>query len=230
MTETQPVNNHLMVTYEAGRLPSILYLPLVGEKPCLDFINTIDWRLNPNKIIDTLQSYSDLLAFSLRLSVITAEEYASLSFYATKEPTRAQAAYENARAFRDALTSIVDATVGTVSDSKNVGSPTQEALATFNTAREKAEEAVSAVWARGRIIIDEDRKAEGLDLPWLPLVRDAYELIRSTLIQKVKLCAAEGCGWVFLDTSKNNSRRWCSMKLCGNRKKSERFRSSSQKR
>jgi predicted RNA-binding Zn ribbon-like protein len=38
----------------------------------------------------------------------------------------------------------------------------------------------------------------------------------------VRVCAAEDCGWLFLDTSKNHTRRWCSMKSCGNRAKARR--------
>jgi len=32
------------------------------------------------------------------------------------------------------------------------------------------------------------------------------------------------CRWLFLDTSKNHTRRWCDMKVCGNRIKARRFK------
>ena len=37
-------------------------------------------------------------------------------------------------------------------------------------------------------------------------------------------CADDTCGWLFLDTTRNRTRRWCVMKECGNRSKVRRFR------
>ena len=42
---------------------------------------------------------------------------------------------------------------------------------------------------------------------------------------RVKLCAAETCRWAFVDGSRNRSRSWCSMDVCGNRAKARSFRS-----
>jgi predicted RNA-binding Zn ribbon-like protein len=42
--------------------------------------------------------------------------------------------------------------------------------------------------------------------------------------QRLKLCVAESCEWAYYDTSKNRSRRWCSMDICGNREKTRTFR------
>ena len=42
---------------------------------------------------------------------------------------------------------------------------------------------------------------------------------------RVKLCAAETCRWAFVDESRNRSRAWCSMDVCGNRAKARSFRS-----
>ncbi len=39
----------------------------------------------------------------------------------------------------------------------------------------------------------------------------------------VRACGADTCRWLFLDTSKNHTRRWCNMKVCGNRMKARRF-------
>ncbi|WP_443691321.1 CGNR zinc finger domain-containing protein [Pseudomonas sp.] len=40
------------------------------------------------------------------------------------------------------------------------------------------------------------------------------------MVAKIKQC--EGCTWLFIDTSKNHRRRWCSMATCGNRAKAQR--------
>ncbi len=42
--------------------------------------------------------------------------------------------------------------------------------------------------------------------------------------ERMKACRAEDCRWAFLDTAKNRSRAWCSMKSCGNREKVRAYR------
>lgn len=41
---------------------------------------------------------------------------------------------------------------------------------------------------------------------------------------RFRACAAPDCGWVFIDRSKNSSRRWCDMASCGNRAKARSHR------
>jgi predicted RNA-binding Zn ribbon-like protein len=65
--------------------------------------------------------------------------------------------------------------------------------------------------------------ASRLDAPLWPLVRQAAELLVGADLKRVRECAASDCRWLFLDTSKNHSRRWCDMKSCGNRAKVRRF-------
>jgi predicted RNA-binding Zn ribbon-like protein len=42
--------------------------------------------------------------------------------------------------------------------------------------------------------------------------------------QRLKVCSEDTCQWAFLDTSKNQSRSWCSMRVCGNRAKIKAYR------
>jgi predicted RNA-binding Zn ribbon-like protein len=49
--------------------------------------------------------------------------------------------------------------------------------------------------------------------------------LRSSQRQRLKLCANPGCGFAFVDTSMNATRRWCFMRYCGNRHKVRAFRS-----
>lgn len=59
-----------------------------------------------------------------------------------------------------------------------------------------------------------------LDLPAQVILDDALDLLARGA--RVRKCASDRCGWLFLDTSKNHSRRWCSMDSCGNRAKTRR--------
>ncbi|HEY3607042.1 MAG TPA: CGNR zinc finger domain-containing protein [Pseudonocardiaceae bacterium] len=55
------------------------------------------------------------------------------------------------------------------------------------------------------------------------LMIDWARLLLTGEVQRLKRCAEDSCGWVFWDTSKNHSRRWCSMRICGNRAKARRY-------
>jgi predicted RNA-binding Zn ribbon-like protein len=59
-----------------------------------------------------------------------------------------------------------------------------------------------------------------------PVIRAAVELLTSDEILRVRTCADDSCAWLFLDTTRNRTRRWCDMKVCGNRSKVRRFRDS----
>jgi len=55
-----------------------------------------------------------------------------------------------------------------------------------------------------------------------PVLRSAAELLVSPDLERVRECDSGSCFWLFLDTSKNGTRRWCDMKVCGNREKARR--------
>lgn len=57
-----------------------------------------------------------------------------------------------------------------------------------------------------------------------PVAWAAADMLENAPLERVKECPGENCGWLFLDTSKNRSRQWCSMKTCGNVAKVKRFR------
>ena len=61
-----------------------------------------------------------------------------------------------------------------------------------------------------------------------PVVWSAAELLTAEELHRVHECAGHDCGWLFLDVSKNGSRRWCSMETCGNRAKARRHRERQQ--
>ena len=68
-----------------------------------------------------------------------------------------------------------------------------------------------------------DEMTSVLDGVLWPIVRAAADLLTSSDLALVRACSSPTCQWLFLDTSKNHQRRWCSMKQCGNRAKVRRF-------
>jgi predicted RNA-binding Zn ribbon-like protein len=75
---------------------------------------------------------------------------------------------------------------------------------------------------RGASWVWECSEAE-LALPVWMLAQATCDLMISTRLDRVRACGSETCRWLFLDTSKNHTRRWCDMKICGNRMKARRF-------
>jgi predicted RNA-binding Zn ribbon-like protein len=70
-----------------------------------------------------------------------------------------------------------------------------------------------------------DRGRPSLDLPILaPVTRAAIDLLTTDARQRVRVCADQSCAWLFIDTTRSGTRRWCDMKVCGNRNKVRRFR------
>lgn len=66
--------------------------------------------------------------------------------------------------------------------------------------------------------------ASSLDHVGAEMARAAGRLVTSAELTRVRACAAQDCRWWFVDETKNRSRRWCDMKVCGNREKLRRFR------
>jgi predicted RNA-binding Zn ribbon-like protein len=121
-------------------------------------------------------------------------------------------------AVRGALRETWDAIV----DGRTPGAP---AIATLNAALERmpapALHADRAAVLVGHRHHADDPTGEVLARLALPLV----EAIASGDTMRFRVCANEGCRWVFEDTSRSGRRRWCDMTTCGNRAKVRRFRS-----
>jgi predicted RNA-binding Zn ribbon-like protein len=70
------------------------------------------------------------------------------------------------------------------------------------------------------------------EAPALLLAQRALDLLIGGLIgdepPRLHACASDTCRWLFLDTSKNRTRRWCDMKICGNRAKARRYSAAHQ--
>jgi predicted RNA-binding Zn ribbon-like protein len=75
--------------------------------------------------------------------------------------------------------------------------------------------------ADGKIMRTINVDDAGLNVVGWRLADAAVTLLTSDAMGVVKSCPR--CGWFFLDTSKNRSRRWCSMQMCGSTTKSQRY-------
>ncbi len=181
---------------------------------CLDFINTIDPR-HGDHTHEYLTSYAALMAWCRYVNLFTDDRESQLLQAAEHRPAIASAAFHRALGLREALYAIFSA-------SMNAKKPGVEDLNVLNDIlREGMARASirivgqSFAWTWGT-------ESAPDSLLW-PIARSAAELLSSDEVKQVRECPGDdGCGWLFIDTSRNHRRRWCSMDGCGNRAKARR--------
>ena len=186
---------------------------LLGGEMCLDFANTIDYR-DTDLARELLVDYPALVLWGQHLDILTEEQATRLLRLAQQSPTEAVLALEHAIVLREAIHCIFAAIAKGQSPGVEEVRALNEALsATFSHLRvTPSARGFAWEWAEG------DQTLERM--LW-PVVRSATHLLTSDEVSMVKRCA--GCGWLFVDRSRNHSRRWCDMRYCGNRAKARRF-------
>lgn len=184
---------------------------------CLDFANTLGDRPEPEPQSEELHRYADLVAFGEQTGVLTADAVALLLEEAERHPAEAERTFADVIAFRETLFRVFSAVAA-------YGVPAADDLAACNAVFAEAV-------ARSRIVPEEHgfRWEWPQDTPDLravlwPIAWSAIDLLRAPELRRVHECASHDCSWLFLDMSKNGSRRWCSMESCGNRAKAQRHR------
>jgi predicted RNA-binding Zn ribbon-like protein len=183
---------------------------------CLDFANTVDWRASSNPV-ESLNGYADLIKWSVNRGIISGDAREVLLRKSEERPAEAHAVLQKAREIRENIYQMLSDTAH--------GHPIKVAdLKGFNKAVASAlSHSRLAPYERG-LRWDWDSNSDKLDSLVWPVVKSAVDLMTSEAIKRVGQCADEkGCGWLFWDSSRNRSRRWCDMSDCGNRAKVRRF-------
>jgi len=189
---------------------SIEAFNFVGNWLCLDFVNTLHDRATKPR--DHFNTYIDLVWWSKEANILTAEEVQSLLAEAQRHPEEAALALRNAVVLREAVYRIFSALV-------REESPEGADLHMLNMAYAEAMGKACIVQKGSNFTWDWQEKETALERIQWDIARSAAELLVSQELSLLCECASEDCGWLFLDSSKNHSRRWCDMKGCGNRAK-----------
>jgi len=186
-----------------------------GGELCLDFANTVDSRptSNPREL---LPDYPSLVEWSLQAGTLCPPAAKKLRKEAARRPRRAAKVLKRGRRVREATFELFSAAA-------RGGAPPQGPLATLN-------KHLPGALAHLHLGLDpsgyqwEWRSESGLDEMLWPVLRSTADLLTSDRLDRIRVCSAEDCDWLFLDSSRNRSRRWCDMAVCGNRSKVRRFR------
>ena len=191
-----------------------------GGALCLDFANSWGDRGRPET--DKLRGYADLLAFARQAGLPDGGEDTRLADLAARERRAAAAALDLARGLREVLyrifSAVADARDPAAADLERLNAALPAALSRLRLERRDGGE-LAWGWADPPAAAGPTR---ALAAPLGPILRSAAELLASGERREVRECAAGDCTWLFLDRSRNRSRRWCSMATCGNRAKAQR--------
>ena len=191
-----------------------------GGALCLEFTNTTSAR-RTDAPSEHLHSYADLLAWAQGQEILAPELAARLASEGERRAQAAADALQRALELREALyrifTAHADGLPPAAADLQLLNTALAEAMPHRRLAA--GTEGFSWQW---------EAEADTLAQMLWPVARSAADLLTSPDLARVRECAGATCDWLFIDRSKNHSRRWCDMQECGNVAKVRRYRTRKQ--
>jgi predicted RNA-binding Zn ribbon-like protein len=188
---------------------------LVAGHAALDLVNTLDNRFSQNGPEELLAGYDDLLRFTTESKLLTQHQANRLKHLDSSAAERAKVLNE-VKELREALAAIAYAQI----DGKRLSASSLVTLEDYfrqaRVHRHLTADQLRLVWGWRRL--DHHVMAP----VWL-LAQATEDFLLSEGSSELRCCASQTCRWLFLDASKNQTRRWCDMKVCGNRMKARRF-------
>ncbi|MBO0726621.1 MAG: CGNR zinc finger domain-containing protein [Blastocatellia bacterium] len=203
-------------------------MKLVGERLCLDFVNTVGgWNPDPARAkrdpyaavarADKLNDYFDLLAWSLHAKLFNENEARALAREAGRREKEAAVTLKRAVALRGAIYRICAAII-------HEARPRSSDLELLNQELNISHGRVRLGAGEGNLVWEWEGAKNALDRMLWRVADSAAEMFTTDDLARLRGCRGEDCGWMFLDVSKNSRRQWCDMQTCGNLAKVRRFR------
>jgi len=189
----------------------------VGGDVCLDFTNTVGGKRGLSTR-EYLNSYADFVSWCQQADLLNESTADALLRSAARHPDESATALRRAVALREAIYRIFAALASDESpqtpDLDHLNGELSTHLGRLQVVTSK--KGFNWTWAKAD---------DAFDQPLGPVARSAADLLTSPhLLEQVRLCGSDTCGWLFVDSTKNHSRRWCVMSDCGNAAKVRRFR------
>jgi predicted RNA-binding Zn ribbon-like protein len=187
---------------------------LTGGQLALDLANTVSRRDDPERRKDHLESYRDLVSFARQSGVVSPKQAGELLVHGERHGGQARRSFVEAVRLREAVyrafAAIAQGRKATEADLELIGDYARKALQ--HRCLFRANGGYRWEW----------RENNTLDRIVWPMSQAAVDLLTSDELRIVRFCEAPDCEWLFLDHSRNRSRRWCDMTTCGNRQKARR--------
>jgi predicted RNA-binding Zn ribbon-like protein len=173
----------------------------VGGALVLDFVNTRDAWLNEARKVEYMEDHRDLVAWAVEASAVEGR-----AVDASPDAAAAAAVHARALALRDALFELFAAVAHDVPPPPGAVAAVNAEWARLETRPQLDPGSLRVVWT------------PALDAPLGPVLASAARLLRDGPLDRLRMCPGPDgwCGALFLDRTRNRSRRWCSMAVCGN--------------
>ena len=192
-------------------------VPLQGGHLVLDFVNTVGGLRGdpPSAEEELIDSYEDVATWCARVGVISAREAGTLRAAGQRDPRAAKRALREAIELRD---EVLYPVFRALADGEE---PSAELLDRLRDEERAALAGARLAPASGAGFRWTWPPPVALTDPLRPIIHAAVELLTGGPLDRIKTCG--NCRWLFMDQSRNRSRRWCSMDECGIEMKHARF-------
>ena len=199
----KPVNHHWIAR------------DIIGGNSALDLVNTVSgWGYDPEDWVPEVASF---LVWARLSGVLDEGERKQAARLAESSPAAAERALASVKELRFALW-------GLVTSLQQRKSAKASELSVINEWMRRLALSEQVALKCGRIEFVPNRDISALELIGLRVTAAAMALLKNPPAGQIKTCPGENCGWKFLDRSKNRSRRWCDMAVCGNVAKAREYR------
>jgi predicted RNA-binding Zn ribbon-like protein len=192
-----------------GRRTSSRRFPHGSGDLCLELVNTLRGARGAG-VVELLREYADLVAWAAEAGVLGPSEARLCQREGERRTTAAAGVLARARSLRECIYRIF------------------AAVATEHGPMSTDLEALNAELGRALAHARVDRVADGFVWGWesetadldrllWPVARAAARLLTAVPSKTIRECSNPYCSGLFIDTSRNHSRRWCGMRACGSR-------------
>jgi predicted RNA-binding Zn ribbon-like protein len=208
----------MMVTFTISmKLVNHHWIPrdIVGGNLALDLVNTVSgWNNDPEDWVPDIASF---LVWARTCGVLGTREQIEASRRAKDSPAAAERVLASVKELRFALRGLID--------SLEHRKPTEHGdLTVIDEWRRRLSLSEQVIVRSNKIDFAINRDISALELPGLRVTAAALSFLKNPPQMRIKTCPAHDCGWKFVDRSKNRSRRWCDMSVCGNLAKTRQYR------
>jgi len=188
---------------------------IIGGNLALDLVNTVSgWTNGPEDWVPDIASF---LVWARTCRVLDTREHHEAARRAKDSPVGAERVLASVKELRFAFWALLES----LEHRKSVAPGD---LTVIDEWRRRLAFSEQVIVRLNKVDITINRDISALELPGLRVTAAALSLLKNLPAARIKTCSARDCGWKFIDQSKNRSRRWCDMAVCGNLAKARQYR------